>query len=73
MNILEYGEQYGIQKGLEQGLSQGREQGLEQGICSLIQSFNDVGLDKDRTVSQLMEKYSLTREQAEEKIQLYWK
>ncbi len=61
MNILESGEQYGIQKG------------LEQGICSLIQSFNDVGLDKDRTISQLMEKYSLTREQAEEKMQLYWK
>ena len=58
----------GKKSGLEQGLVQGLEQGLEQGINALISTCRELGVSNEEIIAKLMEKFSLTEDEAKEKV-----
>ena len=57
---------------LEQMIEEGKEQGKEQGIRALIETCREFGASREDTVSRLVQKFSMTPEQAEIRIEKYW-
>lgn len=60
-------------EGLEEGMELGRQQGIEQGIRCMIEVLQEAGQAKAYVTDVLVEKYFLSKEEAEEKLLLYWK
>ena len=57
----------GIQEeGIAIGRELGLEQGLEQGILGMAELFRELGLSDDWMIEKLREKFSMTREEAEQ-------
>lgn len=69
MDILDIG----IQKGIEQGMERGLEQGKKQGIEALIETCKKFHISKEDTRNQIMEKFDLAEEKADEYLEKYWK
>lgn len=64
-------------KGLEE-LLEGKHQeginlGIEQGIRALIESYREIGVDKEATLAKVLQKFEITEEKACEYIEKYWK
>ena len=57
-----------MQKILDEGIEIGTERGIEKGI-KLCQGF---GSSRELAKHKIMEEFSLSAEQAEEKLNLYW-
>lgn len=57
----------------EEALAQGQEQGLEQGIQAIVESCQELGASRNRAVAQLMKKFDLEEQSAQEKVNKYWK
>ncbi len=51
----------GVVKGREEGIAEG----MVRGIKNLIDSFKELGIDEKIIVQKLIEKYNLTKEEAE--------
>ena len=68
----EQGLKEGRKKGIEQGIEQGIEKGIEQGIQNLIRNNRKHHLSRDETVSDIMEFYNLSNEEAHKAVGLYW-
>ena len=66
--ILDEGIEIGTERGIEKGIKKGIEQGIEKGI-KLCQGF---GSSRELAKHKIMEEFSLSAEQAEEKLNLYW-
>lgn len=49
------------------------EQGLEQGIQAMVESCQELGTSRDMAVAQLMKKFDLEEQSAQEKVDKYWK
>ena len=64
MNILEIG----IERGKEQGI----EEGMKQGIKALIETCQELGMQKEETIPRLMMKFSMSEDAAEEYVGKYW-
>ena len=62
-----------IQGMIEDGRREGVEQGIEQGIRILVESCQDFHISMEHTIRQLSDKFSLSREEAEERTARYWK
>ena len=54
------------QEGIDIGLARGVERGF-------IEAFQEIGKSYEETMKTLREKFSLTAEDAEQKMQRYWK
>lgn len=52
---------------------EGREEGREEGVQIVVESLQETNCSRNMAKNKLMEKYHLTREEAEEKLSLYWK
>lgn len=50
-----------------------RREGLEEGIRCSIEIMQEANLQRDSAKRKLVEKYSLSEQEAEEKLRLYWK
>lgn len=66
-----------INSGFRQGLRQGHAKGLEDGLAEgqikgRIESFQEMGVSKDKTEMSLIEKFSISPEEAKEYIDKYW-
>lgn len=61
-----------IEIGKEQGIEQGKREAQEQGIKILIETCQDLGEDKQATISRILLKYSFSREDAEKYVAKYW-
>ena len=68
-NLSEVVEERGIKKGVEQGLAQGIEQGIEQGIRGLVDILREMGTPREIITDKIMEKFELTKAQAEKFVQ----
>ncbi len=53
-----------IKRGIEEGIEEGR-------ICGMIESMLELGVDRARLEARLMEKFSLSRDEAEEYLEKY--
>lgn len=69
---LEEGRKKGLAEGRKEGLKEGRKEGLEQGIKALIKFCSESSCTKDTTCSRLMESFSISEEEAEEYLKIYW-
>lgn len=52
--------------------SMGIEQGVEQGIKALIETCQELGCSKETTLSMVADKFSLSKESAEQCVIKYW-
>ena len=60
-------------RGMKQGLERGIEQGIEQGIKVLAESLQELEISREKACHQLLIKYNLTEEKANEYLDKYWK
>ncbi len=51
---------------------EGREEEREEGIKKLIHIIRDLGISKPTACEQLIQKYALNENEANEKIEMYW-
>ena len=58
----------GEQAGLERGRAEGEQFGREQAVLSLCRKF---GCSREESIQRLMEECSLTREEAEKRMEGY--
>ena len=58
----------GEQAGLERGRAEGEQLGREQAVLSLCRKF---GCSREESIQRLMEECSLTREEAEKRMEEY--
>ena len=64
----EEGRAEGEQAGLERGRAEGEQLGREQAVLSLCRKF---GCSHEESIQRLMEECSLTREEAEKRMEEY--
>ncbi|MBQ8592518.1 MAG: hypothetical protein IJ485_07220, partial [Lachnospiraceae bacterium] len=57
---------------LDASRSEGIQQGIQQGIKSLIEACKSLGASCEVIKNMLIEKFSITENEAEEYMQLYW-
>ena len=66
----------GFIEGREAGLAEGHEAGLAEGrkaaIITSIQILREVNISKETVLQQIMEKYELTKEEAEKVVNSHW-
>ena len=62
------GEQAGLERGREEGRAEGERFGREQAVLSLCRKF---GCSHEESIQRLMEECSLTREEAEKRMEGY--
>ncbi|MBS6396043.1 MAG: hypothetical protein KH452_02645 [Clostridiales bacterium] len=76
MLLMEYDkeaeEAYIRKESLETGIEQGIEQGISLVVKTLIQTFQEIGISRDNTLFKLEEKFSLSTQEAERYLNLYW-
>ena len=65
---LERGRAEGEQAGLERGRAEGEQLGREQAVLSLCRKF---GCSREESIQRQMEECSLTREEAEKRMEEY--
>lgn len=53
-------------------IEDGRQEERQQGMKLLVESFQELGISKEITFLKVKEKYQLTEEQANEKLELFW-
>ncbi len=51
----------------------GFQGGLDQGIKSLIEGFQEAHISREETEQKVREKFSMSEEQVQEKMEQYWK
>ena len=78
MNILDIGIQKGRAEGLKEGLKEGRAEGLKEGLREgraeeIIESCMEFNVSKDLTKAKLVQKLSISEDEAEKYMQKYWK
>ena len=68
-SMLDYAENKGIQKGVREGL----QKGIREGTRALIESCRELDQSYDSTLQRIMDKFSLSRSEAEARMREYWK
>ena len=80
MYSLRYNEQAAREAALDDGRIEGRTEGRAEGraeertegIKTLIATIKDISASQPQAIEQLMKRYSLTHEQAQEAVQANW-
>lgn len=62
----------GVEHGIKQGMECGMERGMERGIEVFIQTFQELKRTMEDTRQLIIEKFSLSPEQADEYMKKYW-
>lgn len=75
--LMKYNLEQGMKKGLEEGhksgLEKGRKEGMAQGLKAFIEICQDCSFSKEDTLARLIEKFSISQNEAEEFLKKYWK
>ena len=70
--VAEKLEQRGIQKGIQQGIQQGIQEGIREGVRRTMEICLELGIAKEQVIDKVMEKYALSREDAEKEMERCW-
>lgn len=70
--VLDRIEERGMKRGMEYGIEKGMERGMEQGIKVLVESCQEFGVPRTQTMRQVIVKFGITQEKAEEFLDRYW-
>ncbi|MCI7451313.1 MAG: hypothetical protein MSD68_16795 [Blautia sp.] len=57
-------------KALEDLYNEGIELGRVKGV---VETLCDLGIEKDATIQKVMQKFKISREQAEKDVESYWR
>jgi len=57
---------------MENEFLSGREEGREEGIAAMVSALKELGVTISKTVETIAEKFQFSKEEAEEKVKLYW-
>ncbi|MGN8946657.1 hypothetical protein ACTNEF_16560 [Bariatricus sp. HCP28S3_E4] len=60
----------GIEIGMERGIERGMECGMVKGV---VETLHDFGMEKDAAIQRVMQKFEMSREQAEKDVESYWR
>ena len=60
-------------KALEDLYNEGIEIGMERGIKGVVETLFDFGIEKDAAIQKVMQKFDISREQAEKNVESYWR
>ncbi len=60
-------------EGREEGIREGMERAAEQGICCMVEALQETGQTKTYITDKVMEKYALSKKEAEQRVMRYWK
>ena len=73
--MVEFRERYkeGKEDGFAEGVSVGALQEMENGIGILVETGQEDGKTEEELINRLVNKYSLSLEEAQTNVQLYWK
>ena len=64
----------GIEIGMERGMTRGMECGMELGVVKgVVETLYDFGIEKDAAIQRVMQKFEISREQAEKDVESYWR
>ena len=70
--LMKYNLELGMKKGMEEGRKKGLEAGIEQGAKALIEICQDNSVSKESALASLIEKLSISKEEAERYLEKYW-
>ena len=70
--IINHEKQWSYEDGVEDGKESGFLSGKESGIISAIRIMKDLNASRKYACESLCEKFELTKEQAEEYLELHW-
>ncbi|MCI8557584.1 MAG: hypothetical protein HFI19_07440 [Lachnospiraceae bacterium] len=70
---MEEGRKKGLEEGLEEGKKEGRREGIEQGAKALIEICQSSSFSKEDTLTGLIEKLSISKDEAEQYLKRYWR
>ncbi len=60
-------------EGIEIGMTRGMECGMELGVIKgVVETLYDFGTEKDTAIQRVMQKFEMSREQAEKVVESYW-
>ena len=62
-----------ISKGRAEGKAEGRIEGRAEGIQAMVESCQELGVSAEAVKMQLVKKFSMTEQEAQQKLELYWK
>lgn len=57
----------------EEGREEGIKKGHEDSFCYVIEILRETDVPRNSAKKKLMEKYSLSEDETEQKLRLYWK
>ena len=64
----------GIEIGMERGMTRGMECGMELGVVKgVVETLYDCGIKKDDAIQRVMQKFEISKEQAEKDVEIYWR
>ena len=77
MSIYEYDEEKHMrqerEENFQKGFQEGRKDGIQEGISKLINTCRELGIEQEKVISQLVKRYSLSIEEAEQYVEQYWR
>ena len=65
---IDQGKELGMEIGIRQGIKEGRQQGIQEGITALISTCREFGMNDDEIINRLMDSFSLSEDEAIEKL-----
>ena len=63
----------GIAEGIEKGIEQGTMREMLRGIQVLVKTCKEFGAAKEVAVDKVMANFPITKQDAEENVEKYWK
>ena len=61
-------------KALEDLYNEGIERGMELGVIKgVVETLYDCGIEKDAAIQKVIQKFEISREQAEKDVESYWR
>ena len=69
----EEGFRAGEESGKQTGIQQGKQAEEAHGIAILIETCQETGMNAEQTRNKLRDKYHLSREEAEQYLEMHWK
>ena len=62
-----------LDNAISKGRIEGRAEGKAEGIQAMVESCQELGVSAEAVKMQLVKKFSMTEQEAQQKLELYWK
>jgi len=63
----------GREEGWNSGCEYGRQEGVEQGLQILIETYQELGMEREQASTKVMSKFQMSEQETHEAMGRYWK